>query len=61
MNRHKLAKTLWRRCSEPVAMALVCSRMYKEMERYHVEQYQRKELEDNSRFVASRKRPWQTA
>ncbi|KAH3781577.1 transient receptor potential cation channel subfamily M member-like 2 isoform X2 [Dreissena polymorpha] len=52
MHRHKLAKTLWSHCNEPIAMALLCSRIYKEMIRYHLEQYQKKELEDLSKEFA---------
>ncbi|KAH3781587.1 hypothetical protein DPMN_159486 [Dreissena polymorpha] len=49
MHRHKLAKTLWSHCNEPIAMALLCSRIYKKMIRYHREQYQKTELENLSK------------
>ncbi|XP_052792596.1 transient receptor potential cation channel subfamily M member 2-like isoform X1 [Mya arenaria] len=49
MNRHKLAKTLWNRCDEPIGVALICSRIYKEMTKYNMEQYQRSELEENAK------------
>ena len=45
MNRHKLAKTLWNRCDEPIGVALICSRIYKELTKYKMEQYQRIELD----------------
>ena len=51
MNRHKLAKTLWNWCDEPIVIGLVCSRMYREMSRYHMEQYQKQELEEHSKYV----------
>ncbi|WAQ99063.1 TMP2L-like protein, partial [Mya arenaria] len=43
------ANTLWNRCDEPIAVGLVCSRIYKEMTKYHMEQYQRTELEERSK------------
>ena len=49
MNRHKLAKTLWTRCDEPIGVALICSRIYKELSKYNMEQYQRIELEENAK------------
>ena len=49
LNRIKLAKTLWNRCDEPIGVALICSRMYKEMSKYYKERYRRTEFEDNAK------------
>ena len=48
MNRHKLAKTLWNRCDEPIGVALICSRINRELSKYQMEQYQKTELEENA-------------
>ena len=53
MNRQKLAKTLWNGCDEPIGVALICSRMYKELSRYTMEQYRRTELEENAKYVVN--------
>ena len=49
MGRHKLAQTLWNRCDEPIGVALICSRIYKELSKYNMEQYQKTELEDKAK------------
>ncbi|XP_033743506.1 transient receptor potential cation channel subfamily M member 7-like [Pecten maximus] len=48
MNRQKLAKVLWQRCEEPIAMALICSNMYKELAKNCIELYLRTEMENNA-------------
>ncbi|OWF47104.1 Transient receptor potential cation channel trpm [Mizuhopecten yessoensis] len=48
MNRHKLAKVLWQRCEEPIAMALICSNMYRELAKNCIELYLRTEMENNA-------------
>ena len=41
MNRHHLAKILWKRSQEPIALALLCCMMYKKLALYCHESYQR--------------------
>lgn len=48
MNRHKLAKVLWQRCEEPIAVALICSNMYRELSKICIELYLRTEMENNA-------------
>ncbi|KAK3100144.1 hypothetical protein FSP39_015318 [Pinctada imbricata] len=48
MNRCKLAKALWNRCEEPIAVALLCSNMYRELSKVQMELYLRTELEENA-------------
>ncbi|XP_052285259.1 transient receptor potential cation channel subfamily M member-like 2 isoform X2 [Dreissena polymorpha] len=49
MGRHKLAQTLCNHCDEPIGVALICSRIYKELSKYNMEQYQKTELEDKAK------------
>ncbi|CAF2382653.1 unnamed protein product [Rotaria sp. Silwood2] len=41
VNRHQLAKILWKRSSEPIPLALLCYTMYKQLAPYSHEAYQR--------------------
>ena len=49
LNRHKLAKTLWTRCDEPICVALICSKVYLELSKYNMEQFQKNEMEMQAR------------
>uniref|UniRef100_K1QLE0 Protein ced-11 n=1 Tax=Magallana gigas TaxID=29159 RepID=K1QLE0_MAGGI len=49
MNRHKLAKVLWNRCDEPIALALICSNLYKELAKNCMELFLRTEMERNAK------------
>ncbi|XP_061163971.1 transient receptor potential cation channel subfamily M member 1-like [Saccostrea echinata] len=49
MNRRKLAKVLWNRCDEPIALALICSNLYKELARNCTELFLRTEMERNAK------------
>ena len=53
MNRHKLAKTLWTKCDEPICIALISSMIYRELSKYSMEQFQKTEMEDNARYDRS--------
>ncbi len=44
-NRHKLAKILWKRSEDPLALALVCSLIYKNLLTYVQEHYLRTQIE----------------
>ncbi|CAF0859038.1 unnamed protein product [Brachionus calyciflorus] len=44
-NRHKLAKILWKRTEDPLAIALVCSLIYKNLLPYCQESYLRSQIE----------------
>ena len=47
MNRHKLAKMLWKRTEDPVPVALACAMMYKNLLPYCQENYIRAQIEKN--------------
>lgn len=51
-NRHKLAKVLWKRTEDPVAVALMCSLIYKNLVRYCQENYVRSQIEKNQKDFA---------
>jgi hypothetical protein len=44
-NRHKLAKILWKRSEDPLALALVCSLIYKNLLFYVQEHYLKSQIE----------------
>ncbi|KAK3100700.1 hypothetical protein FSP39_023943 [Pinctada imbricata] len=48
MNRFKLAKALWNRIDEPIAVALICSNMYRVLSKVQMELFLREELEENA-------------
>ena len=47
MNRHKLAKMLWKRIEDPIPVALVCALIYKNLLPYCQENYIRSQIEKN--------------
>ncbi|CAF0774571.1 unnamed protein product [Rotaria sordida] len=49
MNRHQLAKILWKRSSEPIALALICCMMFKKLAPYCHESYQRLLIEKQAK------------
>ncbi|KAL4230550.1 hypothetical protein ACF0H5_010931 [Mactra antiquata] len=49
MNRHKLAKKLWNVCDQPIGLALICSRINRELSKYPMEQHVKTELEHNAK------------
>ncbi|CAF0794665.1 unnamed protein product [Didymodactylos carnosus] len=49
MNRHQLAKLLWKRSSEPIPMALICCMMFKKLAPYCHESYQRLLIEKQAK------------
>lgn len=49
MNRHELAKVLWKHCSEPIALALICSMMYEKLAPYCHEPYQQSSIEKQAK------------
>lgn len=44
-NRQKLAKLLWKRTDDPLALALICSLMYKNMQAFCQESYLKSQIE----------------
>ncbi|KAL5012942.1 hypothetical protein ScPMuIL_011493 [Solemya velum] len=46
MNKHKMAKVLWNRSDDPIALALICSNIYKELSKLCVELYLKTEMEN---------------
>ena len=51
-NRHKLAKVLWKRTEDPLAIALVCSLIYKNLLPYCQESYLKSQIETYQRDFA---------
>ncbi|CAF4428057.1 unnamed protein product, partial [Rotaria socialis] len=49
MNRHQLAKILWKRSSEPITLALLCYMMFNKLAPYCHESYQRKLIEKQAK------------
>ncbi|CAF0787906.1 unnamed protein product [Didymodactylos carnosus] len=49
MNRHQLAKLLWKRSSEPIPLALICCMMFKKLAPYCHESYQRLLIEKQAK------------
>ncbi|CAF0831896.1 unnamed protein product [Rotaria sp. Silwood1] len=49
MNRHLLAKILWKRSSEPIPLALICCMMFKKLAPYCHESYQRLLIEKQAK------------
>ncbi|CAF0923893.1 unnamed protein product [Didymodactylos carnosus] len=49
MNRHQLAKVLWKRSSEPIPLALMCNMMFRKLATYCHESYQRLLIEKQAK------------
>ncbi|CAF4724464.1 unnamed protein product [Rotaria sp. Silwood1] len=49
MNRHQLAKILWKRSAEPIPLALICYMMFKKLAPYCHESYQRTLIEKQAK------------
>lgn len=52
-NRHKLAKILWKRTEDPIAVALICSLIYKNLLRFCQENYLKSQIEKNLKDFAN--------
>ena len=51
-NRHKLAMVLWKRTEDPVAIALICSLISKNLLKYCQENYVKSQIEKNQKAFA---------
>ena len=49
LNRHKLAKILWKRTDQPISVALLCSMIYKRLSILCHESYLKSELDEYSK------------
>ena len=49
MDRHQLAKILWKRSSEPIPLALLCCMMFKRLAPYCHESYRRLLIEKQAK------------